>query len=151
MFGHAEMKAGSYKLLRQSDGIGLYAEVFVQAFGSQGHSTVTVAPDAFAWLKDEYGPDAWEWPVCDDYRDGATAGCQYALNHTSHGPIDGLRVVISRINAHPAHSTWDAVAYASCFALWDAIQDTGTDHPELVAGKIQKLRRPSKAMDDDRE
>ncbi|MFT6142718.1 MAG: hypothetical protein ACJAZO_005186 [Myxococcota bacterium] len=36
-------------------------------------SEVVIGPLAVTWLKDMYGPDAWEWIVCDAYGKKAMA------------------------------------------------------------------------------
>mgnify|MGYP000737129343 CR=1 FL=1 len=94
---------------------------------------VGLSPDVFAWLKDEYGPDAWEWPVCDGYRLAARRGVLYALNNSCHAP---MAATITRIGAHPAHSTDDAIAYAAVFATWESIGVDGANHPEIDGNSI---------------
>ncbi|MBN1311121.1 MAG: hypothetical protein JXB30_06850 [Anaerolineae bacterium] len=140
------MATGSFKLTR-----GLYAEVFVETSQCNGQSRIRISPDAFAWLKDVYGPDAWEWPVCDEYRAGAIAGCKHALRHTSKGQVGGINVMVTKIDAHPAHSSWDSVAYASCFAVWNALGDKGTEHPKFVSRRIENLERPDSPIDRDEQ
>ncbi len=123
------MNSESYKLLQQSDGVGFYAEVSVVVSPSEEESTVEMSEDVFAWLKDEYGKDAWEWPVCDDYREAALRGARHALANIGQQCKSSIRCEVSIIRAHPAHSTEDAVAYASCHATWKAIGVPGINQP----------------------
>jgi len=96
-------------------------------------TNIEVAPGAFAWLKEEYGPDAWEWSICDDYRAGALSGCRHALaNIETIATCSACHVVISRIHAHPAHSSAKDVAFAACQATWQALGVKGLVDPELV-------------------
>ncbi len=108
-----------------------YAEVTATAeFG--GGRSITVSPTAFAWLKDVYGPDAWEWPVCEAYRAAAISGAGFALRHIAgRDGIPEARVVIDRIHAAPADTTPDDVAYAAVFAVWQALGVEGSSQPSL--------------------
>lgn len=97
---------------------GHYADVTVAVLGRSGTS-VTVGGDAFVWLKDEYGPDAWEWPVCAAWRQSAVEGAKAALAGRE------LDVVIERIHAHPAHSTPGDVRTAAEQATREALAQGG--------------------------
>jgi hypothetical protein len=122
----------TFKLARQVGGFGHYAEVRV-VIDAASVASIEVAPDAFAWLKDIYGPDAWEWPVCDDYRAGAVSGCQHALdNLLVEGTCSPLHVVITRIHGHPAHTSAKDVAFAACHATWKAMGVEGRSSPDLT-------------------
>ena len=136
------MNQGHYRLAKQSGGIGQYAEVHVNACPGSATDSISISSEAFSWLKDDYGPDAWEWPVCDDYREAAIAGCQYALANRGDEDVSGVEICISKIVGHPAHTTWEAVAFAACFALWDALGLAGVNRPELNDGHF--INMPNK-------
>ena len=51
---------------RYTEASRLYAKVTVEAVQARS-TTAVIADDAFAWLKNSHGDDAWEWPVCDEY------------------------------------------------------------------------------------
>jgi hypothetical protein len=129
------MATGNHKLLRVSAGVSHYADVTVDV-GPAEAASVLVQDGAFAWLKDEHGPDAYEWTECAEYRAGAVAGVRYALSHLA-SPSGLWRVIVTRIHAHPAHSTYGSVALAACHATWNALGESGVDPPELVGGRIR--------------
>lgn len=123
------MKAGHYRLARQVGQRGYYADVTVSTTLTES-SDATLATDVFAWLKEDYGPDAWEWRCCDEYRAGALFGVRFALSHTVQ-PTSGILANVVQIRAHPAHSDGDCVAFAACHATWQALGDPGVNHPRL--------------------
>ena len=109
-----------YRLAKQVNGRFAYAEVEVSAaVVEQGMRSVVVSDHVFAWLKDVYGPDAWEWAVCDEYRKAAIEGAHVALDHAS--PAVEAAVVIERIRAAPADSSAETIAYAAAQATWRAL------------------------------
>jgi hypothetical protein len=134
----AAMRTGYHRLARQSGGISRYAEVTVGIEPIQDREPVIeFGGGEFAWLKEAYGPEAWEWPACTGYRRGAVDGIQYALCHLvepKHG--DGKRIVVQDIRAHPAHSDESCVAYAACFATWAALGVEGAAIPRVERGKV---------------
>jgi hypothetical protein len=88
-----------------------------------------IAPEAFAWLKEDYGPDAWEWAICADYRAEATEGCRFALERE---PIEHrVRVEVKQIRAHPALTVPGDIIYVACAALRQALGSTVDVWPEL--------------------
>lgn len=130
------MKSAKYKLLKVSGGVGHYAKVSVTAEPADEGSSVVVSDDVFAWLKDVYGPDAYEWNVCDAYRDGAKAGAAYALKHRTAHDQDHWKIVITKIDVSPVDSTEQTVAFATCMAVWDAIGDEGMHAPYFVGRAV---------------
>jgi hypothetical protein len=123
-----EMATGEYKLARQVGGRGHYARVKVDV--TPGTNGVTIADTAFAWLKQVYGPDAWEWRDCDDMRDGARTGATFALlNRATVGASQD--VVVTEIHASPVDTTRADVALAACHAVWIALNDPGRVQPAL--------------------
>ena len=114
------MATAQFGIHKQIAGRSAYAQVRVRILEKgSGTASVAVSDQAFAWLKTEYGPDAWEWPVCDDYRSGAIAGVQIAL--TSSEPHIEASIVIEEIRAHPAHSDREVISYVSAMATWRAL------------------------------
>lgn len=115
-----------------------YAEVIVGIEPIQdGEPVIEFGGNEFAWLKEAYGPDVWEWPACAGYRRGATEGIQYALCHLAEPKQgQGKRVVVQVIRAHPAHSDESCVAYAACFATWTALGVEGIDLPRVERGEV---------------
>jgi hypothetical protein len=121
----------SYKLAMVIGGVGHYAQVTATAEFGGGHA-VSVSPAAFAWLKEVYGPDAREWAVCEAYRSAAVSGAGFALGHIAgRDSIPEARVVIDRIDAHPAHTAPADVAFAAAFAVWQALGVEGSSQPAL--------------------
>ena len=130
------MNSATYKVAKASDGSCHYAVVSVDVEPSATQSSVDLSPTVFAWLKDVYGPDAWEWRDCDTFRDGARFGAEYALHNRRANNRTEWRVVITKIHASPADTSWDSVAIASCFAVWKAIGDEGTNAPYWEDRKV---------------
>lgn len=120
------MAIGTHRLLRVVGGVTHFAEVSVDASPSQT-TNVVVSPDVFVWLKDEYGPDAFEWPACDDYRAGAVFGVEYALAHLERA-ASRTTITVLRIRVSAADSTREDVVLAACHATWKALGDAGRDH-----------------------
>lgn len=113
------------------------AEVTVRVdVGSAGGPLLQVASDAFAWLKDVYGPDAWEWSRGHDYRLGALRGVVYALAHAAEPiALAGLSLTVARIVARPPFTSEQDVAYAACFATWQACAVQPALEPRFEAGE----------------
>ncbi len=139
------MNPGHYYLAKQSGGIGQLAEVSVETRPTDDSTSIAVSPEAFGWLKELYGPNAWEWSVCDDYRDAAIAGCRYAIANRKNEDSTPLDIRISKIKGHPAHTTWEAVAFAACFAVWNALADEGRNKPEFTHGKFTNLPKQTRS------
>jgi hypothetical protein len=93
---------------------------------------VTVSSEAYRWLRDAYGPDA-KLPRPDYHHTlAAVRGVRYALAHLPPGvDRNRLLVIIEEIQDTPVDTTEDAVAYAACFATWEAIGVGGTAIPEF--------------------
>lgn len=127
-------RIGHYKLAQQSGGLGLFAEVRV-TLSERSHAATVVADSAFAWLKEDYGPDAWEWAECDEFRSAAVRAADFALEHAVT-PAPKVGVTIELIRAAPADTTAACVAYATCFAVWDALDDPGDGSVQLLGGDV---------------
>lgn len=103
---------------------------------SGGEPHLLVAPNAFSWLKDVYGEDAWDWPRVHGYRLGALRGVVYALTHAAE-PImlAGLSLTVTKIVARPPFTSEQDVAYAACFATWQACAVRPALEPRFEAGE----------------
>ena len=132
------MGTASYKLMKVVGGRLRYADVTASSEFGGGYS-IRVSPAAFAWLKDVYGPDAFEWAECEAYRAAAISGAEFALRHIAgRDSIPEARVVIDRIDAAPADTIPNDVAYAAVFAVWQALGVEGSQFPVLT-GKHAEL------------
>ena len=111
-----------YRLAKQTSRGSAYAEVTldVSTPGSGGRA-VHLSPDVFAWLKQDYGPGAWEWPACDEYRQAAPAGVRFAMENASPPAPEHASVRVEEIRVHPAHSTAQHVTFAAAHATWQAL------------------------------
>lgn len=115
-----------------------YADVTVRVEEIQSAGPLlSVSPDAFAWLADVYGAEAWEWSVCDEYRLAALQGVIYALTHAS-APLTHLSLALTviSIDARPPFTSAGDVTYAACFATWDACGLQAAQEPQIVAGEV---------------
>ncbi len=131
------MERTRFKLVAHVGQRAFYADVELSPVAVRAEpARVRIADDAFAWLKDDYGPDAWEWSVCDDYRRGARDGVAFALEHCEPR-IEGA-VVVTEIRAHPAHSSSESVACAAAYATWKALGVAPTRYPTLEGEPIVK-------------
>ncbi len=126
------MPAATFKLAKRHRGRGHYAEVRV-AVEAATVARIEVADDAFAWLKDDYGPATWEWSVWNEYRAGAVSGCQHAVSNLERAEAcPPFHIMITRIHGHPAHTSAGDVAFAASQATWKALGVKGRNSPELV-------------------
>lgn len=112
----------------------MFAEVCV-TISEEASSRTVVADGAFGWLKEAYGADEWEWPLCDAFRVAAVRGAEFALAHTATRPPT-VSVTIETIRASPADTTAACVAYAACRAVWDALEDFGDGSVQIVGRDI---------------
>jgi hypothetical protein len=120
------MASGEYKLARQRAGRGLYARVKVAV--TEGDPAVAVDDDVFDWVKEVYGPNAFAYRDSDDFRGAAKLGAEHALRNLSR-PSTLQRVRVVEIHVTTVDSTRSAVAFAACFAVWNALGDPGTNAP----------------------
>lgn len=98
-------------------------------------SRPTLSGQEFDWLKSAYGPDAYEWTVCDSFRSGAIFGIQYAFLNSFPTPhIHLAQVMVVEIDAHAAHSTELSVAYASFYATLQLLNIASTKEP-VISGR----------------
>ena len=135
---HAPMQTGRYKLIRHSEGRPFYADVTVQVKPVENGPQVEVSNSAFSWLKREYDSDAWGWALCEDFRAGAIHGVQFALANTKTGPaMKRYSVTVTEIQTSVATGTCPkSVAFAACYATWQALHDAGRNEPKIVDRQI---------------
>lgn len=132
------MREGNYSLRKYSGGVAQYAIVSVALKETDDGPRVELSGDEFAWLKDTYGPGAWEWACCAEFRAGALRGAGYALAQAADAAdLKGVLVSINMIHASVADTTGAAVAYAACFATWDALGVEGVNPPEFVGREVR--------------
>lgn len=132
-----QIREGRYSLRKQSGGVYHYAFVSVVVGETNDGPKVELSGDELAWLNDTYGPDAFEWGCCAEFREGALRGAKYALEHAAG--VERLNKVLMRvgmIHASVADTTGDDVAYAACYATWDALGVVGENHPEFVGREV---------------
>lgn len=122
-----------YRLAKQTSTGSAYAEVTLDASTpSSGGREVHLSPDVFAWLKQAYGPGAWEWPACDAYRQAARDGVLFALENAAPPAPEHASVRVEEIHVHPAHSTARHVTFAAAHATWQALGLQPTRVPPLA-------------------
>lgn len=127
----------SFQVHGQSGGCGMYAKVTVVVELDAEDRSIVFSGSEFAWLKDVYGPDAWEWPICGEFREGAVFGVRWAIEHMKDdGAGKFARTIIERIHAMPADTNRDTVAYAACHATWAALGGRGSVNPSIEEGKV---------------
>jgi hypothetical protein len=132
-----QIREGRYSLREQSGGVYHYAFVSVVLGETNNGPKVELSGDELAWLKDTYGPDAFEWDCCAEFREGALRGARYAIDHAAGVErLDKVLMRVSMIHARLADTTGDDVAYATCYATWDALGVVGENHPEFVGGEV---------------
>lgn len=132
--------AGHHRLARQSGGIGFFAEVHV-VVSEHADSAVTISADAFAWLKESYGPSARQPPDSHPLRSAAVHGARFALEHLA-SPRATHAVSITLIRFTHVDTTPECAAFASCRAVWDALGDPGAVRVELEGRQILFNGRP---------
>jgi hypothetical protein len=132
-----QIKEGRYSLRRQSGGVYHYAFVSVLVDEVTDGPRVELSGDELAWLKDTYGPDAFEWRCCAEFREGSLRGVRYALDRAAGVErLDQVLIRVGMIDARVADTTGDDVAYAACYATWDALGVGGADGPEFVGREV---------------
>lgn len=115
------MPVSTFRLAKTIDGVMHYAEVTVSVEQSMQQSIV-VSPSAFEWLRDVYGPEAFEWPICADYRVAAVEGAKKALEETaSEGFSNSVMIEVQRIHAVVVDTSPDDVLEATRQAIKEMI------------------------------
>jgi hypothetical protein len=126
------MGAATYRLAKSLGGVIHYAEVTATAEFANERSIV-VSPEAFSWLRQVYGPNAVvDGPGFEADRAAAESGAAFALGHiTGREGKAAARVVLDRIRTNPVDTTPADIAYAACWAVWQALGVEGSSVPEL--------------------
>ena len=118
----ASSSRGYFKLAKQFGGIGRYAVVEV----SVSSGVADVAP-AIVWEGEALRlRDA-------EIARGVERGIAMALD-VYPSPVREVRILQLRI--FPVDTTEECLAYAACFAVWDALQVCGCNPPRLENGKF---------------
>jgi hypothetical protein len=136
------MPTGAFDLVKHQRGRGLYAKVRVSIVPAESQTSVVVSRHAYEWLKEEYGPNAGVPGEDHSFGVAAVRGASFALDHLPADIANAkFAVTIESVRFCAADTTDEQVAYASCFAVWNALRTHGTLVPEIVEGTI---RFPSK-------
>jgi hypothetical protein len=114
---------GRFRYTKYADQREHYAEVEVDV--KSGTGSIGCSLDVFDWLRGEYGPDAREGPLHDDWRQAAMAGVRTVL--TEAGIESSFDVRVLEIRAHPAHSISADITAAAAEATRLAIAAPGDD------------------------
>jgi hypothetical protein len=132
-----QTREGSYGLRKQTGDVYHYAFVSVNVGETNDGPKVELSGDELAWLKDTYGPDAFEWDCCEEFREGALRGAKYTLEHAAGvAHLDKVLLRIGMIHGGLGHTGGDDVPYAACYATWDALGVVGENHPEFVGSEV---------------
>jgi hypothetical protein len=133
------MNRATYTLLKQSGGVGMYAEVSVSANRDARERAVTISQHIYDWEREAYGLDDVVSQVKEDdeFVRGARKGIEYALDRIAT-PIDRNRisVEVDKIHVLLCDSTENTVAYAACYATWQALEVKGSIEPKIVGREI---------------
>ena len=118
-------KTGRFKLARASGGRCFYTGVSVEAIPCEATEGTEVA----------WQPDAFEPIECagEEFRRGVARGISIALG-MFHEPA--IRIEVSKIRVTLVDSREDAVAFATCFAVWDALKVCSCAPPRLENGSF---------------
>jgi hypothetical protein len=126
------------RMFTTSGGRGFFAEVTVCVNTIEGAGKTDFSGNEFSWLRDVYGPDAWEWSICGELRDGVVFGVEWARNHTANQAVTvKADITIEHIGASPSDTNGDSCAYAACLATWAALGIEGSHHPLFKDGVIK--------------
>jgi hypothetical protein len=132
-----QIREGRYSLRKESGGVYHYAIVSVNVGETKDGPKVEFRGDELAWLKDTYGPEAFGWDCCAEFREGALRGAKYALaNSAGVDSLDKVLLRIIMIHGGLAHTRADDVAYATSYATWDALGVVGENHPDFAGSEI---------------
>jgi hypothetical protein len=127
----------SYRFLGQIEGRGYFAQIVLHLDADQPEQQIVFSGQEFAWLKEVYGPDAWEWHECDDFRRAALFGIQYALCNTQYPQQQAKGcITILTIGARLVDTTPETVAYTACLATWKLLNLEGVQVPYIEQQRI---------------
>ena len=117
----------------------MFAEVSISVcYGADRHS-VTISEHVFDWESEVYSSKAIIPKVREDdeFIRGARKGVEYALaNAASFIYKDHVAITIETIRVLLCDSTENTVAYAACFATWQALETEGRSTPKIVGRRV---------------
>lgn len=127
------MGTATYKLVKHAGRGAMRYAVVTATADFADECSVAVSPDAFAWLREAYGPNAVIGGLgFGADRAAAELGAMFALRHVAgQEGLVAARVVIDSIRTAPVDTTPDDIAYASCWAVWQALGMQGSSPPVL--------------------
>lgn len=129
--GHTAPMDGAFLFAKQSPPANHYARVAVTVeLGPNRRATI--APDAFSWLLDEIGPNARVPSADHPCALEATAGALFGLDDAG---LDG-HVLITDIQWANADTGPGDIAYATAFAVWDALGHIPATPPTVHGATI---------------
>lgn len=118
---------GEYRLRSQTNGRGHFAHVRV-SLSDAPYPSVLLGPEILAWVKDDYGPDAWtDSQYFDDLRNGALSGAIYGLHRAQASYL----VTVNLVRGAPADTGEEDVRFATAYAVWDALGFASERQPSL--------------------
>lgn len=131
----SSISRGSFKLATASGGVGLFALVEVEVSRGKAGSP----PFQMSWMEDAF---SWNDQVSqhgERERKALYRGVDIALRAFPE-PVAEVR--ICRVMASFADTTDDCLTYATCFAVWDALQVCGCNPPRLENRKFHFPENP---------
>jgi hypothetical protein len=128
------MSQSSYKFVKTIAGRTCFAEITVEVLRQTGCRGVKISDAVFSWLKELYGPNAWEWSPCDDWRKAAARGAEEAL--ALSGNADMVGIVIQKIHGILVDTTAPAVAHAACYATLKALGSEVDFQPRIENNRL---------------
>jgi hypothetical protein len=131
--------SSTYKLLKVAEGITLFGEVTVSISENVNSSKILISRHVFDWLRTEHGADAVVWPIDEknEFVKGARKGVEHVIKNITAADT-GREVIftIEKIFASELDSTEDTVAYAACFAAWQALGIKPVSPPVIQGRQI---------------
>jgi hypothetical protein len=117
---------GSFRLAKANGGRCFFGEVEVRVSPVPADMAAEIT-----WEEDGFLGNGHKCKWSEEFQRAATRGISIALRALPHTQlsIHVLQVGISYVD-----STEDCVAFAACFAVWDALQVCGLERPELKNG-----------------
>ena len=129
------MQTSTYKLLKVSDGITLFSEVTLSIAINCEFQQIIISDHVCDWMKDSR--HGWPTQLENEYFTGARRGVEYALKHLPKDFLQrSMKITIEKILAVEVDSTSDSVAYAACFATWQALNVVPIKPPQIREKKI---------------
>jgi hypothetical protein len=129
------MQTSTYKLLKVSGGITLFSEVAVSITSNSESQQIIISSQVCDWM--ESNRHGWPTELKSEYFNGARRGVEYAIEHLPKDfHLENMKITIEKIVAVEVDSTSDTVAYAACFAIWQALNIAPIKPPQICGRKI---------------